>query len=63
MGLIVAAAAAYGYQRFSKMTPEQKTDLKKRGKDLWNKGVTDVKNMFGKKTTPEPVSEYNAPPY
>ena len=28
LGLLLAAAAAYGYYRYSKMSPEQKNSLK-----------------------------------
>lgn len=52
LGLLLAAAAAYGAYKYSKMTPQQKTDLKQRGKDLLDKNLGGVKNMFGKKTTP-----------
>jgi hypothetical protein len=31
LGLLIAAAAAYGYYRFSKMTPEQKKAWKEKG--------------------------------
>jgi hypothetical protein len=37
--LIAAAAAAFGAYKFSKMTPEQKANLKTKGKDLLNKGL------------------------
>jgi hypothetical protein len=36
LGLLFAAAA-YGYYKFSKMTPEEKQDLKRRGGDLLKK--------------------------
>jgi hypothetical protein len=62
LGLVLAGAAAYGYHRYSKMTPEQKADMKKRGRDFLDKNINDVKNMFGKKTkAPEP--EPFTPPY
>ncbi len=51
LGLLLAAAAAYGYYKYSKMTPEQKNGLKQKGKDLVYKILGDVKNMFGKKTS------------
>ncbi len=37
LGLLLAAgaAAAYGVYRYSKMTPEQKNNLKQKGKDLF----------------------------
>jgi len=34
---LLAAAAAYGAYRYSKMTPEQKTSLKEKGKEYLNK--------------------------
>lgn len=49
IGLLLAAAAAYGVYRYSKMTPEQKTNLKTKGKDFLNKNLGDVNNLFGKK--------------
>ena len=62
VGLILAAAAAFGYQKYSKMTSEQKADLKKRGKGFLDKNFPGMKNMFGKKeTTTEP--EFTGPPY
>jgi hypothetical protein len=50
IGLLLAGAAAYGAYRYSKMSPQQKSDLKQRGKDFLDKQVGGVKNMFGKKT-------------
>lgn len=50
LGLLLAAAAAYGYYRYSKMTPEQKNGLRQKGKDFVDKNLGGVKNMFGKKT-------------
>ena len=49
LGLLAAAAAAYGYYRYSKMTPEQKTNLRTRGQDFLNKNFGGLKNMFSKK--------------
>ena len=49
---LLAAAAAYGAYRYNKMTPEQKTNLKTRGKELFDKylgSLGNVGNMFGKK--------------
>lgn len=36
LGLLLAAAA-YGYHKYSRMTPEEKQDLKRRGGDLLKK--------------------------
>ena len=51
IGLFLAAAAAYGVYRYSKMTPEQKNSLKQKGKDFVDKNLGGVKNMFGKKAS------------
>ena len=50
LGVLLAAAAAYGVYKFSKMTPEQRNGLKQKGKDFVDKNLGGVKNMFGKKT-------------
>ena len=50
LGMLLAAAAAYGVYRFSTMTPQQKDDLKQKGKDFVDKNLGGVKNMFGRKT-------------
>jgi hypothetical protein len=46
--LLLAAAAAYGYYRYSKMSPQQKSDLRSRGKSFLDKNLGEVKNMFTK---------------
>ena len=51
VGLLVAAAAAYGVYKYSKMTPEQKNDLKSRGKSFVDKNLGGLGNLFGKKTS------------
>ena len=51
IGLLLAAAAAYGAYRYSKMTPEQKSSLKAKGKDFVDKNLGGLNNLFGKKTT------------
>ena len=51
IGLLLAAAAAYGYYKYSKMSPEQRNSLKQKGKDFLDKNLGGVKNMFGKKTS------------
>jgi hypothetical protein len=49
VGLLLAAAAAYGYYRYSKMSPEQKNSLKTKGKDFIDKNLGGLGNLFGKK--------------
>jgi phosphomevalonate kinase len=51
LGLLLAAAAAYGAYRYNKMTPEQKTNLRTRGKDFLNKNLGGLNDMFNKKKT------------
>jgi len=56
LGLLFAAAA-YGFYKYSKMTPEEKTDLKKRGKEFLDKNMNGVGNILGKKPVTTPVNE------
>jgi hypothetical protein len=56
LGLLFAAAA-YGFYKYSRMTPEQKEDLKKRGGDFLNKNFKGMGNAFDKK--PATVSTEN----
>jgi hypothetical protein len=51
VGLLLAAAAAYGVYRYSKMTPEQKSSLKAKGKNFLNKNLGDLNSLLGKKKT------------
>jgi hypothetical protein len=51
LGMLLAAAAAYGVYKYSKMTPEQKSSLKNRGKDFLDKNLGNWGNLFGKKST------------
>ena len=57
LGLLFAAAA-YGFYRYNKMTPEEKSDLKRRGKDFLDKNMR-FGNMNGKTQTPVPVNQSN----
>ena len=50
LGLILAAAA-YGVYRYTKMTPEQKADLKRRGGDFLDRNMGSFGNVFGQKPT------------
>jgi len=58
LGLLFAAAA-YGLYKYSRMTPEQKGDLKKRGKEFLDKNMGGVGNMFGQKPATAPVNQSN----
>ncbi|MEO5948307.1 MAG: hypothetical protein ABIP79_15925 [Chitinophagaceae bacterium] len=49
--LLIAAAAGYGIYKYSKMTPEQKNDLKVKGKEFIKKNVGDIDQLIGKKST------------
>ena len=53
LGLLLAAAAAYGYYRYSKMTPEQKNAMMEKGKKMVNENFGSLGKMFknGKETT------------
>jgi len=50
-GLLLAGLAAFGYYKYTKMTPEQKSSLIGKGKDLLNKNFGGLENIFGKKNT------------
>ena len=59
LGLIFAAAA-YGIYRYTKMTPEQKAELKKRGGDFLEKNLGSFGNLFGQKpAVPEVNNKFN----
>lgn len=45
--LLLAGAAAYGLYKASKMTPQQRTDLLNKGKQLVNDNLGGLKNSFG----------------
>ena len=49
IGMLVAAAAAFGLYKYSKMTPEQKSNLKAKGKDFIDKNLGGLGDLFGKK--------------
>ncbi len=50
LGLLLAAAAAYGYYKYSKMSAEEKNSLKEKGKRFVDKNLGGLGNLFGKKT-------------
>ena len=57
-GLLLAGLAAFGYYKYSKMTPEQRSNLIEKGKGLLNKNFGGLENLFGKKT---PQTNQNGP--
>jgi hypothetical protein len=48
LGLLLAAAAAFGIYKYSKMTPQQKKDLREKGKDFVDKKMR-MGNLLNKK--------------
>jgi hypothetical protein len=52
LGLLLAAAAAYGYYRYSKMTPEEKNALMEKGKKILNENLGPLGDIFKPKTNP-----------
>ena len=50
LGMLLAAAAAFGIYKYSKLTPQQKQDLKVKGKDFWEKKMR-MGNLFNRKRT------------
>ncbi|HEX5024932.1 MAG TPA: hypothetical protein VFV68_06655 [Agriterribacter sp.] len=50
--LLAAAAAAYGYYRFSRMTPAQKEAWKEKGTKFLDDNFGSFGNLFGKKKQP-----------
>jgi hypothetical protein len=48
ISLLLAAAAAFGLYKYSKMTPQQKKDLREKGKDFLDKKMR-MGNLLAKK--------------
>jgi hypothetical protein len=48
LGLLLATAAAFGIYKYSKMNPQQKKDLKEKGKDFLDKKM-GMGNLLAKK--------------
>lgn len=49
IGLLLAAAAAYGAYKYSRLSSEQKNNVLTRGKEFMNKELGGLSNLFGKK--------------
>ena len=48
-GLLLLGAAAFGAYKYSKMSDDQKRDLKDKGKKFFDENLSGLKNMFGQK--------------
>lgn len=46
--LLLLGAAAFGAYKYSKMTDQQKSDLKNKGKKFVDENLGSLKNVFGK---------------
>lgn len=51
LGLLLAGLAAYGYYKYSKMSAEEKRDLKEKSRRFLNDRLGNLGNIFGKKAT------------
>ena len=49
MNLLIAGLAAYGYYKFSKMNPAQKSAMKDKARKLVNDNLGGFGNLFGRK--------------
>jgi len=49
LGLLLAGLAAYGYYRFSKMSPTEKTAMKQKARKLMDDGMGSIENLWRKK--------------
>jgi len=59
VGLLIAAAgAAYAYYHYTRMTPEERTNLKTKGKDLFTKAFGGAGNMFGNTNAAPDANKY-----
>lgn len=54
-GLLLAGAAAFGLYKYSKMTEEQKQDLKNKGKKFVDENLGGLKDMIGTKGSNQPA--------
>ena len=63
-GLLLAGIAAFAYYKYSKMTPEQKSnlvsDLKGKGQKLYDQYMpSQVKDMFAQKGNTNPNNSFD----
>jgi hypothetical protein len=50
-GLLLLGAAAFGAYKYSKMSDQQKRDLKDKGKRFVDDNLGSLKNVFGSRST------------
>ena len=50
IGLLLAAAAAYGIYKYSTMSPERKQQLMDKGKKFVDENLGGLGDLFGKKS-------------
>jgi hypothetical protein len=62
-GLLLAGAAAFGLYKYSKMTEEQKQDLKNKGKKFVDENLGGLKDMVGGKGGNQQASTTNPNQY
>ncbi|MGZ5286315.1 MAG: hypothetical protein ACXWV0_02450 [Flavisolibacter sp.] len=62
--LLLLGAAAFGVYKYSKMSEQQKADLKNKGKKLVDENLGKVKDVFGqKKNQPANAFDQNGSAY
>ncbi len=54
--LILAGLAAFGYYKYSKMSEQEKRDLKDKGKKFVDENLGSLKDAFGKKSNSQQAS-------
>jgi hypothetical protein len=57
--LLLLGAAAFGAYKYSKMSEQQKTDLKNKGKKLVDENLGRVKDVFGQKKNNQPANAFD----
>jgi hypothetical protein len=52
-GLLLLGAAAFGVYKYSKMSAEDKKNLKDKGKKMFDENLGSLKNIFGNRNSNE----------
>lgn len=62
LGLLLAGLAAYGYYKFSRMSPTEKSAMKQKARKYMDDGLGKIENLFRpKKTTNTASNSYGKP--